>query len=804
MSSRLVTAAGVLLLSAQVALAQTPATPQPQAPAGAAPSGPSLGSIDFGFRGTNADTDEARYERYQDLRNGVASLFQIGKETGSYVMGARAYNVGYRDQRYKLDYDRSKLKFGFLWDSIPTNFSYLTVSPWTVDDDNGVLTISPALRQQVQNRTAVGVPCAPGAPPAACGNPTQAAQALANRSIYNQNLAGFDIQARRDIAAVALNYAATPSLDVNVDVSSTGKTGHQPWGASFAFNNANEVPLPLDNRTNDVSAGVEWSHAKGMARLAWNGSFFDNNVSTLTWDNPIRATDFDNGLQPPNGPYDPSAYSNGNGPARGRMALPPSNHMNVVSAMGLYKMPAHTTVNGTLQFTDQRQNEALIPWTINPLIAQPSVYAVFPHLAALPRSTADAEAKGVNALINLNSRPFRRIAFNVRYRYNDRDNQTPTFDATEYVRFDAVPEEIEEGLSQQFDTTRKTFDATATFNLYRFGAVRAGYGHDGWERQGRGFSDVGDNIFRVSYDAFTNQYFTIRAAYEGSRRRGDGFIESGIDYEGVGGTQPSLRYYDEADRNRHRTSLTFTMMPKDIVDVNVTFTAGRDSYPQDEFTPGRDQFGLLDNDTTAFAVGVDVLPRPQLALGATYEYETYSALQRSRNAAPQPSPEWFDPTRDWTMDNDENVNTLTLYADLLKAIKRTDIHVAYDFMDSDNAYVHGGPRIQQLETNTSVTGTSCPTGVSDCFIPLPKVTTNWNRFTADVKYFFRADIGIGFVYRYEKLNVTDFATIDANGSVGFTAETGTVRTDYLGGLITGYNPRNYKGQTAFIRLLYLF
>ena len=179
--------------------------------------------------------------------------------------------------------------------------------------------------------------------------------------------------------------------------------------------------------------------------------------------------------------------------------------MNVVSAMGLYKMARRTTINGTLQFTGQSQNEALIPWTINPVIANPTVYAAFPGLAALPRSTAEAEVKGVNALVNLNSRPFRRVSFNVRYLYNDRDNQTPQFDAREYVRFDAVPEEIEAGLSHQFDTTRKTFDATATYSLNRWGAVRGGYSHDGWERHGRGFSDVGDNIFRVSYDAFANQ-----------------------------------------------------------------------------------------------------------------------------------------------------------------------------------------------------------------------------------------------------------------------------------------------------------
>jgi MtrB/PioB family decaheme-associated outer membrane protein len=478
--------------------------------------------------------------------------------------------------------------------------------------------------------------------------------------------------------------------------------------------------------------------------------------------------------------------------------------MNVFSGMGLYKMPRRTSVNGTLQFTTQSQNEALIPWTINPVIANPTVYAAFPHLASLPRSTAEAEVKGVNALINLNSRPFRNTGFTVRYRYNDRDNQTPQFDATEYVRFDAVPEEIEEGLSQQYDTTRKTFDANASYSLTGWGAVRVGYGHDAWERRGRGFSNVNDNIVRVSFDTITSQYVTLRAGYEQSWRRGDGFIESGVDYEGVGGTQPSLRYFDEADRNRRRASLTVSVTPIETVDFNVTYSGGKDKYPEDEFTPGRDQFGLLDAETNAVTLDVNVMPRPQVALGAMYGYETFSSLQQSRNAAPQPSPEWFDPTRNWTLDNDEKVNTFTLYADLLKAIRQTDVHLSYDYMDSDNAFIHGGPRIQQLNTNTPVTGSACPTGVSDCFIPLPDVTTTWHRFTTDVKYFLKPNVAIGFAYWYEKLNADDFGTIDANGSVGFTPATGTVRVDYLGGLITGYSARPYTGSTTSIRLLYLF
>jgi MtrB/PioB family decaheme-associated outer membrane protein len=808
MRNRIILSAAIVLVSAGIAIAQTPppqakppAQPTPAAPA--EPPLPSLGSIDFGARITGTDGDEARYERYRDLRDGVSSLFRIGKETDTYFVDASASNAGYHDQRYKLNYQRHRLNFDFQFDAIPLNYSYLTVSPWRVGDD-GVLTIDQNLRQQVQNRTAVGVPCAPGAPPASCSNPTQAGQALANRSIYNTNLSGFEIVSRRDTTSIGLVYEATRNVDVNFSFASAAKSGHMPWGASFSFNNANELPLPLDNRTNDITAGVAWANQKGMFRLGWDGSFFNNQIQTLTWDNPIRATDFNNGLLPPNGPYDPSGYSNGNGPARGHMSLPPSNSMNVVSIMGLYKMARRTSVNGTLQFTSQSQDEALIPWTTNPVITTPTVYAAFPNLAALPRSTAEAEVKGLNALLNLNSRPFRHVSFNVRYRYNDRDVQTPSFDATEYVRFDAVPEETGSP-THQFDSTRQTFDASATYSMNRFGAIRAGYSHDQWERHGRGFSDVDDNIFRVSYDAYANQYFTIRAAYESAWRRGDGFVESGVDYEGVGGTQEGLRYYDEADRDRRRTSLTLTVTPMETFDVNVTYAGGRDEFLTDEFTePTRGRFGLLDADTKAITFGVNYFPREEVAVGATYGYETFSSLQESRNAAPPPSAEWLDPTRNWTLDNDEKVNTFTLYADLLKAVRNTDIRFSYDYMDSNNDFVHGGPRIQQLNTNTPVTGSACSAGVTDCFIPLPEVTTTWSRLAADVKYFITRTVGVGFAYWYEKLDVRDFATIDANGSVAFTTPTGTPRVDYLGGLITGYGARDYNGSTASIRLLYIF
>jgi len=797
MRNRFVLLIAALLLASRPGAAQTPPAPQPQPQV---PTSTLVGTVDIGGLFTTTDGDEARYERYRDTRDGMYSSFRLSRESGTYSFNANASHVGYRDQRYDAAFLSRRVRVTFDWASLPLNFSYLARTPFVTN--GSTLTLDDTAQRAVQgptnaaaDGTAVGVPCAPGAPPASCSTPALAAQAKANRSIYNSLASPFDLRHVRDTAAFSVNYAATRSVDVDARYQSSRRDGQQPWGASFAFSEAVELPQPLDQRTDDLSLGASWLNPRGMFRLGWDGSWFTNNVHSLVWDNPIRLTDFSNGLAPPLGPYDPSGYSNGNGPAQGRQAMAPDNMMNVVSATGLYKMPGRTTLNGVAQLSSQNQNEALIPWTINPLIDSPAVFAAFPRLAQLPRSSAQAEARGINTLINLSSRPFRRVNFTVRYRYNDRDVRTPVFDAREYVRFDAVPEEIEEGFSPQFDISRQIFDANVSLTPAPWGTLRVGYGHEAVERHGRGFSDVGEHIFRVSFDTFSSQYVTLRAAFDVAQRRGEGFVETGVDYEaGPGGTQPSLRYYDEADRDRTRGSLLLTVMPRDTFDVYLQVAGGRDEYMADTSVPVNrpgELFGLHESDVKSWNVGANFHPTDVVSLGANYGYDTYSSLQLSRNANPAPDPSWTDPTRNWTLDNDDTINNVSVYLDLLRAVQNTDIRFGYDYTDSENSFVHGGPRVAALTALNQ-------------FIPLPAVENSWHRASADVQYFFTARAGVGVGYYFEKLEIVDYNTIDTNGPVAFTPATGEPRIDWLGGLLTGYGNRPYTGHTAYVRVLYRF
>jgi MtrB/PioB family decaheme-associated outer membrane protein len=768
MRMRLTIAAGALLLaSANLALAQ------PKAPDKAPPIEGLTGTLDFGFRSESTTGDAARYERYRDLRQGAYSVLFFGKDTDQYKFNLRADNIGYRDQRYQLNYTGGKAKVTGSWDSIPLNYSYLTSTPW-VETSTGVFSLDTAARTAVQNKVAgvVGVP--------------QSAANLATPSIFRGLATPFDLQARRDTAALGLVYNATSDLGLNVSFTTTKKGGKQPYGMSYAFNNANELPMPIDNRANDFSAGLEWANTEGMIRVGWDGSWFDNKIHEIIWDNPLRATDTN--------PFDPSGYSNGNGPARGRMALPPSNSMNVLSTTGLYKMPSHTTISGTVAFTAMNQNDTLIPWTINPVIANPTVYKTFPGLASLPRSTAEASVHGMNAMFNFTSRPNNFFGLAMRYRFNDHKNLTPEFDATEYVRFDAVPEETG-GPTEQFNIRENTFDLTGTFNILPYTALRVGYVYDDFNRTGRAFSDMRDYTFRASLDTVGHQYVMLRFTYDHTNRIGSGFSVASIE---DGGAQPGLRFYDEADRDRNKGTLLFVLTPVDLVDFTVSVAAGKDIYNG----PGHD-FGLLNNSNTAYNAGVNVSPTKQVAFGANYGYEKFSSLQNSANANPIGSDygSWTDPNRVWNLTNDEKVKNFDLYLDLKKAIENTDIRFGYTYSDSDNAFIHSGPRVQELLTNTAFTvgdAKPCAAGLTSCFQPLPNVTNKWQRLTADLKYFFTKNVGLGLGYWYEKLEVSDYATIDIPG------QPGTPRIDYLGEINTGYGNRPYSGSTGFLRLLYAF
>jgi len=227
-------------------------------------SGKWYGTVDFGGRVTTIDGDEARAQRYRDLRSGLyANNAVVGRRTQDWNFEAQAWNIGYRDQRYQLDFQRvGRLDASFLYDQIPLWISADTRTLYA-ETQPGVFRIEDSIQQQLQ-----------------AGTTTLHA--------FEDQAVQFELRTMRRIGQADIAFHATPSLDIDVRVKNTNRTGNIPFGGTFGFSNAVEIPMPLDHRTTDLNTALEWSNGKGMLRLGWDGSAFNNQLDSVVWDNPLR------------------------------------------------------------------------------------------------------------------------------------------------------------------------------------------------------------------------------------------------------------------------------------------------------------------------------------------------------------------------------------------------------------------------------------------------------------------------------------------------------------------------------------
>ncbi len=778
-TSTIFSAALLVLASASVAGAQQKA---------AAPAKPAWEQTwELGFRATSTTGDEARYQRYEDLKSGLASNILVGKETDAVAYDFSAANVGYDNQHYAFSYNRfGKAKFNLDFNGQPLNYGFNTLTPFR-DAGNNRWTLDPALRTRVQNKEAgiVGI-----------GN--TAATNVA--SIYRSIATEFPMSAQRSTLDMGLKYHFNSLASFDLNYKMVQKSGNQPYGAAFAFNNAEELPMTLDNGVNEITAGLELAKsAYGMIRAEYEGSFFKQNLPTMEWDNPLRATDFDNGKVPPSGPWDPSAYLNGNGPAFGRMAMAPSSQMHTLRITALYKMPAHTTLNGQFALIRMTQDEDILPFTTNTKIAQSATYAFFPGLAALPRPSAQAQVDGINAVINFATRPTDYFAFDMKYRFNDHDNVTPHWNGAYNVRFDAVPEYAPGARAEGLDVRQSTVETGATFSLPNRGtALRFGYILDDVKRNDRAFADMTDYTFRAALDAYQNQYFSLRGLVESTRRVGSGFS---LEYIQEGGGQDGLRFYDEANYDRIKSSVVLGLTPSSKFDLNLTVGTQNDDYNGEGHT-----FGMLKSDNSSASLTGNFYVNDKVTFGAMYGQDQWSSNLKSRNANPY-SPtaaynSWNDPKRDWYLDNSEHVKNAGVWLDLIQALPKTDVRFAFNFSDSDLEYAYSGPRIEAMKNPDNAAlrdpldTRACSTGISSCFIPMPNVTNTWSQYKVDLRHMFRDNLGVGLGYRYEKFEIVDFATTDVTP--------GVPRMDPLGAITTGYGNRPFTGSTAVVKLIYKF
>lgn len=697
-----------------------------------------FGRVSFGFRTDDIDGDEARYFRFRDLRGGpFLDGLHFTRQTERNLLRAEASNVGYRDQRFFGQFERiGRLRATFEWNQIPLNLSRDAQTLYT-DQGNGVLAIEDSIQQSLQARTTT----------------------IAN--VFSQQLHPYDLRSQRDTAAFNLRYTLNRDVDLKLSVRNAKRHGNQvfsfAFGTSPGLNPSLEMGAPLDDRTTDVRGAIEFANAKGMLSVGYNGSWFENSIQSIRFDNPLRATDSVGG-----------ATGVASGPSTGQASWWPSSTGLSVNVNGAYNLARTTRAHAAISFGRWSQDEQILPPTVNTALVAPE----------LERQTVEGRADIVALTAGLTSRPTRDLWLNASYRLYDFNNETPHFTVGSAIIGDwNTTTQVHE--NEPTSVMRSTLDLEASYSPFRYISVGAGFAREDQDRTFRIFENTSENTVRVTADSTGSQWVTFRAKYEVSKRTGSGFDLRRL--EAVG-EQPEMRHYDLAERDRTRVLAMLTVTPLPYLSFNASAGSGNDDYEETGF-------GLLDSDTSTWGIGFDFTPRDAITLGATYAVEKYDTLQRSRSANPAPDPGFFDPRRDWTLDADDEVKTFMAYGEVSNLIPKTDLRVGYDFSDGNTTYVYNLAPNQTLFTTTQLR-------------QLRPVKNEHRAARFDVQHFIRPNIALGLALQYEDYDVDDFAlgeeTINRLDPVNAT--TGS----FASTLYAGYLFRPYTARTWWVRTTYLW
>ena len=663
-----------------------PATPATPAPAAAAASPDDTRSLfdstwrqfQIGGRFSSEEGDPARWQRFRDLRNGIlltnARYQHEWAETGQ-LFRVAADNVGWRDGRYLGLLERpGRFTITGSWDGIPQFYSVDTRTPYSAN--GATLTLDDATQRSIQN-------------------------AQSTLDAYVPQAAQFDLVERRDTGIVGATINPTTQLQLTTSFKTQKHVGELPWGASFGFSNDVEVALPYTSRANDFGLGAEWSNQRNMVRVAYDGSWFNNNDDTLVWDSPLRLDD------------------SSSAPGRGRMSLWPTNQAQTFSVAGSSKLAGRTQLTGFVSYGVWSNDSALQPFTIN------SQLPVF----ALPRPTADAGAHVFSTNFGIVSRPADDWRVTAKLRTYNFDNQMPATTITDYVSYDSSVNTSHTDGPFVYSHARGTLSADATWTGLKPVALAVGYtrNHSGYVH--RIYADTDEDVFTLTADAVSLPWGSVRAQAEFSDRGGSELDEASLVQIGE---QPKMRHYDVANRQRRKFTGQLDLFPSDVWSLSFNAGFGNDDY-DDSY------FGLQESSFRVAGVSVDVQRPNGLGAGAGYSYERYAGLQRSRSASP--GAEFEDPSRDWTADSTENVHYVSFYVTPPRMGQNTEARFIYDYSDARADYVYG------IEPGSPLVPPN----------QLPQAYNTLHELRTEVRHRLSRRLAATVSYAFENFKVFDFA-----------------------------------------------
>ncbi len=714
-------------------------------------------------------TDRAKFEQYGEMPPGLfvdeAHIFTEANQGP--LFEAWASNVGLNNQRYEMRfYNPGDYYFTFGYSEVPHLYStqartlYDSVAP-------SVLRVPDAVQAALE------------------AAPNDAARA----AIINDNLHMRDIEVTRQTGRVSFRWTPGPAWDIRVDYSSEDRSGAMPFGTAINGFNTLELPAPVAYSTQNFSASAQYvgrisEDRRWSLSLAYYGSLFHNDLTSVTFDNPFRLTA-------------PAAANTAN---EGRNSLPPSNEAHRYTLTGAVDLPFSARYVGSVSYGLMRQNEQFLPFTINPTILS-SGGLPMTDLSLLPAQSLHGEIEEVliNNLLTMRFNP--HLTATARLRYLDVRNNTPLLIFPEYVRADGQRQNDDrQNYRPAYARTTSNIDLNWRPNTaWSFGASGA------WERYDRDNrdADVTDEYTgRVFIDASPDStpWLRLRASALHAQRRYENYDALnnvgviGYPPAGAGFLQsPLLRKFDMADRDRTRIDGSAEFAFENGLVITPSLSWRTDEY-SDNIANGGD-LGLKDESYWNGGIEIAYPLNDSVNLSLSYLREQYNRVLVNRQRGGTGSIGIACPAADTTGSPDCNWGSEI--SDFVDTIFATGSIVVSSNLELNLSGTHSH---SSNTTDTYSLGSALVASVPQ----FPDVSNDYQRLEANLRYKLSETLGqrLGWTgelstelgYAYERNSMTNWAT-DSMAPYMIALDAGANRSLFLDAL----NP-NYEAHIVTVSL----
>ncbi len=444
----------------------------------------------------------------------------------------------------------------------------------------------------------------------------------------------------RNIESDRQTLTAGANLQASSDFSLFADYRHQERDGIDIVSGANFIqgsylPRVLDFETDLVDLGVAYSNGSLNLSLAWFGSFFKNNVNSLTWDNPF--TSFP-------------------GAEQGRLAQEPDNEFQQLTLSGAY---VADTLKSVIAFSaglgQGKQTEQLLPYTINPTITAGNP----------PLSNLDGKVDTTNYALTVTSRPFSKARVKLAYRYDERDNQTAQSSWSRVIVDSFASGENE--LNTPYSFERERLSVSGAYRL--FDSVRVSAGYDRTDLQ-RDFQEVAEQTEDSGWGQVrwkATQWLDIKAKGGTSRREIDRYD---TDLAASFGQNPLLRKYNLAYRYREFGELTMSVTPAELpFSVGLSALFADDSYSKSDL-------GLTDSENLHFSLDLGYTLSETASIYLVGGVENIDAAQLG-------SATFSIPT--WQAEHEDKFNHYGAGLQLRQLGEKTDLSIDYLFTDGSTS-----------------------------------------------------------------------------------------------------------------------